>query len=226
MIKYKFVIFYIIFAIGSIDSNSQIELSSNKTNEALEVSPIEDLMREHGILNRILLIYEECIKRLAKEEEFPSGLLMQASGIIRDFIENYHEKLEEEFIFSRFEKAGEMTDLVRTLKEQHQKGRILTDYILQNAKELKNNSQKKEMQKALEEFINMYRPHEAREDTVLFPAFKTLVTQKEYDSLGEIFEDREQQLFGPDGFNKIVNEVASIEKALGIYNLSLFTPNL
>src|SRR5437016_1336583 len=29
-----------------------------------EVAPAEDLMREHGVLNRILLIYDESIRRL------------------------------------------------------------------------------------------------------------------------------------------------------------------
>lgn len=220
----RLVIFFIILVLGQIGLNAAVEPTTNKVNETIEVSPIEDLMREHGILNRVLLIYEELIKRLAKGGEFPEDLLKKSGEIIRNFIEDYHEKLEEEFIFARFEKAGEMTDLVKTLREQHQKGRILTDYVLQNIRELKDDKEKKKMQKVLEEFINMYRPHEAREDTVLFPAFKSLVTQKEYDSLGEIFEDREEQLFGKDGFNKIVEEVASIEKALGIYNLSKFTP--
>ena len=32
--------------------------------EELEVSPGEDLMREHGVLNRVLLIYEEISRRL------------------------------------------------------------------------------------------------------------------------------------------------------------------
>ena len=29
-----------------------------------EVSPAEDLMREHGVLKRVLLIYEEAIRRI------------------------------------------------------------------------------------------------------------------------------------------------------------------
>ena len=72
----------------------------------------------------------------------------------------------------------------------------------------------------------MYRPHEAREDTVLFPAFRKLVSKHEYDSLGEEFEGNEHKLFGSDGFETIVNKVAEIEKALGIYELSQFTPQL
>jgi len=72
----------------------------------------------------------------------------------------------------------------------------------------------------------MYRPHEAREDTVLFPAFRSIVSPHEYDALGEEFEDREHTLFGEEGFEKIVAEVAALEKALGIYELSRFTPKI
>jgi hemerythrin-like domain-containing protein len=70
----------------------------------------------------------------------------------------------------------------------------------------------------------MYRPHAAREDTVLFPTVHTLVSAKEYEALGDKFEDKEKELFGRDGFEKIVKEVADLEKALGIYDLAQFTP--
>src|SRR5437868_1711842 len=36
-----------------------------------EVSAAEDLMREHGVLNRILLIYEEGLRRLRVEADVP-----------------------------------------------------------------------------------------------------------------------------------------------------------
>lgn len=75
-------------------------------------------------------------------------------------------------------------------------------------------------------FNTMYRPHEAREDTVLFPAFRKIVSKHEYDSLGEEFENNEHKLFGNDGFETMVNKVADIEKSLGSYELSQFTPKL
>jgi len=70
----------------------------------------------------------------------------------------------------------------------------------------------------------MYDPHSAREDTVVFPAFHGLVTPEEFKKLGETFEDIEEEKFGKDGFNHIVNDIAKIEQVLGIYNLSQFTP--
>src|ERR1043166_2668617 len=85
-----------------------------------EIPPTEDLMREHGVLNRILMIYEEGAHKLETGADFPVTVLASGADIIRRFIEQYHEKLEEERLFPRFEKAGKLADLVRTLTEQHQ----------------------------------------------------------------------------------------------------------
>jgi len=191
-----------------------------------EVSPAEDLMREHGVLKRVLLVYEETLRRLHAGEELPPEALAEAAGIIRSFIEDYHEKLEEDFLFPRFRKANKLIDLVEVLLEQHRAGRRLTDTTLRlaNFEALKNPDDKRELSDSLQKFIRMYSPHEAREDTVLFPAFREIVSSNEYDSLGEEFEEKEHELFGEDGFDKMVERVAAIEKSLGIYDLKQFTP--
>jgi len=75
-------------------------------------------------------------------------------------------------------------------------------------------------------FVRMYEPHEAREDTVLFPEFRKIVSRHEYDALGEEFEKKENQLFGGEGFEKNVDQVAELEKRLGIYDLTHFTPQV
>jgi hypothetical protein len=90
----------------------------------------------------------------------------------------------------------------------------------------KDDKKDKPLVRAVEAFIRMYRPHEAREDTVLFPAFRKIVTAKELKELGEKFEKEEDRLFGDEGFEKTVDQVATIEKQLGIYDLAQFTPKL
>ena len=59
---------------------------------------------------------------------------------------------------------------------------------------------------------------------MLFPAFRKLMGGKELDRLGDVFEEREHKMFGEDGFEKMLDEVASIEKTLGIHDLGMFTP--
>jgi hypothetical protein len=72
-------------------------------------------------------------------------------------------------------------------------------------------------------FIRMYRPHEAREDTVLFPALREIVKPREFRALGEAFEEKEHTLFGAAGFEGIVAQVGKLEQTLGIYDLAQFT---
>jgi len=190
------------------------------------ISPAEDLMREHGVLNRILLIYDQHLHLLSAKQPFDGSVLTSAADIVRRFVEEYHEKLEEEFLFSRFRKAGKFVKLVDTLQEQHAAGRRLTAQIreLGALGTFKYVSDSDRLADALRSFLRMYRPHEAREDTVLFPAFRSIVSAHEYDALGEDFEKKEDALFGEDGFFKMVDQVAQLEKKLGIYELSQFTP--
>lgn len=208
------------------DAEKPKKRPAGKEKEEEEVSPAEDLMREHGVLKRVLLVYGEALRRLDAGEELPPEPLSEGARIIRSFIEDYHEKLEEDFLFPRFRKANTLVSLVDLLAAQHRAGRRVTDTTLHlsTLKAIRNPGERKVLGDSLRAFVRMYSPHEAREDTVLFPAFRKIVSGHEYGALGEQFEDKEHQLFGEDGFEKMVDRVAAIERKLGIYDLTQFTP--
>lgn len=189
-----------------------------------EISAVEDLMREHGALNRILLIYEKAADSISRNDENSRELIRDTARLVNSFIGDYHENLEEEFVFPRFRKAGVLVSLVDTLEKQHKAGKKLTANILGlTNSETSFKANKPDLIRNLTQFIRIYRPHEAREDTVLFPAFKSVVGDKEYMELGEQFEEKEHKLFGDDGFSGIIAQIADIEKKLGIYDLNQFT---
>jgi hypothetical protein len=83
---------------------------------------------------------------------------------------------------------------------------------------------KEPIARSMGRFIRMYRPDEAREDTVLFPAFRRIVPHKEFEELGDQFEGKEHELSGKAGFEGIVEKVAALEKQLGTYDLDAFAP--
>src|SRR3979409_715402 len=87
------------------------------------VTAPEDLMKEHGVLDRCLLLYEEGIRRLRANEEVPPEVFQHTATLVRQFVAEYHEKNNEErYIFPQFKKAGKLTDLVETLLRQHKAG--------------------------------------------------------------------------------------------------------
>jgi hemerythrin-like domain-containing protein len=184
-----------------------------------EVTPGEDLMQEHGVLERILLVHDEVVRRIEQSEAFDVSIVASAAGLVRRFIEDYHERLEEQFVFPRLEAAQRERDLVAVLLRQHARGRQLTDDITRSAAR----GSTRDLAPMLRSFGRMYRPHAAREDTVLFPAFREIVGRAAYRELGEEFEETEHELFGERGFEAVVSQIADLERALGIDDLARFT---
>jgi hemerythrin-like domain-containing protein len=203
-----------------------IAAAQGKINPDEGVTAPEDLMKEHGVLNRCLLIYEEGLRRLHGGEEVTPNVFNHTATLIRHFVEEYHEKNEENYIFPVFKKHGKLVDLVETLLSQHKAGRVVTNRIihLSSPDAFRSADNQQKIVASVEAFIRMYRPHEAREDTVLFPALRTLLTPKQVLALGDHMEEAEHKVLGDEGFEKSVAQVESIEKALGIYDLKQFTP--
>lgn len=216
------------FAVNRLFAGQTASPKESEKRMEIEVSAVEDLMREHGILRRALFVYSESADRLGKNPaaDFPADELQKTAKLFRSFGEDYHEKkLEETFIFPAVKKAGgQSAGLTDTLITQHNKGREITDYILAVTKTSKlNDDNAKSLAVALRNFVRMYRPHAAREDTVVFPAWKFTLTAKELDEMNEKFEDIEHEMFGKDGFENAVAQVTEIETALGLSDLAQFT---
>jgi len=192
------------------------------------IPPDDDLMREHGVLKRVLLCYREMTTRIQAGGPLDAQDLQGAALIIHDYIEGFHEGLEEGYVFPRLISAGQLTGTVTTLLVQHARGRVITEFLLRQATAsgVASPGTRAKLAAAMQAFDRMYQPHEAREDTVIFPAFRQIVPAGELASLGQHFADLEHQQFGTDEFAKMVGRVTSIEQNLGIYDLTQFTPQV
>jgi hemerythrin-like domain-containing protein len=192
-----------------------------------EVTATEDLMREHGVLRRALFIYSEAAARLRSNPSNVSpDAIQKTANLFRTFGEDYHEKkLEEGFIFPAVKKAGgDAGVLTSILVVQHDRGREITEYILSVTKAAKIESGDIEpLVKAMEQMVRMYRPHAAREDTVIFPAWKQTLTAQQLDKMNDKFEDIEHDMLGENGFENAVKQISEIEKGFGLADLAQFT---
>jgi len=212
---------------SATNENTKHEGPKSGEEETLEVTATEDLMREHGILRRALLVYQESAIKLRQDAAaVPPEALEKAANLFRVFGEDYHEKkLEETFIFPTVRSAPGMAgSYVDVLLQQHTRGREITDYVLSitKADRIVSNSVEP-LAKALEAFVRMYQHHAAIEDTVIFPAWKSATGEAELDELGEKFEEIEHEQFGDDGFEMALKRMEEIESSLGLSNLGMFT---
>ena len=214
-------------------TNSGGATNDDKTEPApgevapVEVTAAEDLMREHGILRRALLVYQEAATRLRSDpSSIPPDTLEKAANLFRVFGEDYHEKkIEEVFVFPIVKKSpGAPATYVDILLAQHDRGREITDYVLTLTREDRIPSNSVEpLARALESFVRMYEHHAAIEDTVVFPVWKAAVGESELDALAAKFEEIESEHFGGDGFDTALKRMEEIETSLGLSNLEMFT---
>ena len=210
----------------SFTAGTKVPQQEKKTKD-IEVTATEDLMREHGVLRRALFVYSEAAGRLrSKPSAVAPDAIVKTARLFRAFGEDYHEKkLEEMFIFPLVKwEGGQAAGLTDILIAQHNRGREITDYIIAATKAGKLYSDNIEpLVRAMESMVRMYRAHTAREDTIVFPAWKQTLTAQQLDQMGEKFEEIEHKQFGRDGFESAVRQIADIESELGLSELSQFT---
>jgi hypothetical protein len=72
-------------------------------------------------------------------------------------------------------------------------------------------------------FARMYEPHEAREDTVVYPALRGVLVQQQLDLPAERFAELKNHLYGDAALQQYLDRVAGVEQQLGIADLSVFT---
>jgi hemerythrin superfamily protein len=174
----------------------------------VEISLVEDLYREHGALNRLILIYEELISESpAQATEKLIQFFHFTATLVNDFIHKYHEESEEKNVFPVILKRSKNTHIkkiVSVLILQHKIARNLTKLILENTSvEIMKDSARK--------FIRMYLAHESREDTEVFPEYRRIV--------GSDMPNEDED----DHFVNAMHKIKEIEKELGINSLETYS---
>jgi hemerythrin-like domain-containing protein len=209
-----------------LPNGASFEAAERKDTEE-EVEAAEDLMREHGVLRRALLVYAEAASRLSRgPSDIPTDALGRTAALFRTFGEDYHERsLEEKHVFPVLTKlGGKNATIAATLKQQHDRGREITDYLSAVVRRGRiSAADGPPLARALTSFVRMYEHHAAIEDTVVFPAWKEAIPKAQYRELSEQFEELEHRMFGKDGFDDAVEKISAVERDFGLDDLAKLT---
>ena len=191
-----------------------------------DMTAVEDLLLEHGILRRALVVYREVAARLHERGEVAGDLIHSSAKLVREFGEDYHErKMEEAYVFPDVKRhGGPAAALVDVLIAQHERGRVLTDWVISVTQSSKVGAGVEELAKVLDDYALMYEAHAAWEDTVLFPAWKKAISRQLLRERRNRFEEIEYEQLGAPGFeDACLRKIADIEASLGIGDLAQLT---
>lgn len=191
-----------------------------------DMTAVEDLLREHGILRRALVVYRETAILLRTRGDVGADLIQNSAKLVREFGEDYHErKMEEAYVFPDVERhGGSAAPLVHVLVAQHERGRALTDWLIAVTQGSKIGADVEEIAKVLDDYALMYEAHAAWEDTVLFPAWKKAISKALLQERRNRFEEIEYEQLGAPGFeDACLEKIANIEASLGIGELAQLT---
>jgi len=183
----------------------------------------ETLMQQHAVADRLLLIYDASATPESASAQASTKALASAAQMLRQNVDDLHVKLEEEHIFPLFQKSGQMSDLVNTLREQHATARRLTDDILRATEGGGAGAGSETLKRDIQAYTRMLNAHTAYEETLLYPQIRTVVPASEYDQLEKNICDMARQKLGPQGFSGLVAKIAELEKSAGITGLAQFT---
>lgn len=188
-----------------------------QTGPTLRPTANENLMEEHGLNDRILVIYARAIQLMLARQSFDTECISAPARTMMTVIHDHHEVDEEELVFPVLEKVG-YGEVISHLQQEHRAGRSMTASILNSARSgvAGRRRQVRELASLMGDFIIMYTPHGGIEDSELFPAFRNAVGLERYAELARLFDARERKIGGRAAFNRHVAQITDIEYELGI----------
>lgn len=184
-----------------------------------KISATQELGVEHAMLNRIMLAMDHSMKMAGKGSKSGLEPVVRGCELIKEVVDKHHMKIEEEEVYPRFENT-KLSDLARTLKDQHVEMRKLVSRMENLAK---RGSDLDELKSTFMDFHDMTMAHAAWEESLLFPCMEGTWSDRDLKNLKETQEKHEKKLLGDDATQKVYSMLAELESAAGVSGLRDFT---
>jgi hemerythrin-like domain-containing protein len=202
-----------------------LQTALSRPGSAGEGSSAGSLLLEHGLAERIMLVYERFVKDQKSGDGADLPLINRTAQIAKSCLSDCHERNEERCLFPLFREEGYLTDMVDALEQQHNAGREVTDKIidLSTPGRIKDETHMNILMTLCRSYVFMYRPHISRENSELFPRLFRITTRGAIDDLAGKMAGATREALGEQGFAGPLREVAEIEHSLDIHDVGSYT---
>ncbi len=164
------------------------------------LDPIQELMDEHRIIEKALTALAA-----AAEQEVPLEFYERAVDFITNFADKCHHGKEEERLFPVLEEKGIPRDAgpIGCMCDEHERGR---GYV-RCMRELIKAGDLAKLQRESLEYVALLRGHIQKEDNVLFPMGRAVLSQGELERLRVKFDEVENGRQCHHHYNEMAEEL-------------------
>lgn len=164
--------------------------------------PIKKLVDEHVLIKKLLNIIPQFCANIDSTPSIDNDSILNCIDFIRSYADKYHHAKEEEILFEYFDNN---TDIIKTMLEDHKKGREYVKGVL-GAVEHNNKS---EIIKNLESYANLLTEHIKKEDEILYPWMDRNLSISQIGELFSRFDEADKKLKSyQEKYEKIIQKLS------------------
>ena len=176
----------------------------------------EILMEEHRAIERVLCSLERASTRLSRGEDVYLRFFSGCSAFFKGFVDSYHHKKEEQFLFPALVQNGLPKDTgpVAIMLAEHAQGRHLAQLLGTATLKLQAGDERRREQVILSatDYIKLFRQHIYKEEFLLSPLAERVIPVEQQANLGQSFERMQVEEFGEDVHEKYFGLAQRLEK--------------
>ncbi|MFW9935915.1 MAG: hemerythrin domain-containing protein [Candidatus Thorarchaeota archaeon] len=179
--------------------------------------PIDILLDEHKLIDRVFVIIEKVRDKLKDKEEIPAPVFWNLVEFIRGYADVIHHSKEEDILFDTLREhdtdlSKEVDRNIAVLIEEHIEALDLANEMHKAIREYHRGAPegRDKILKSVDEYLKIMKPHFKMEEDDVFPSLVKVLSQEEKDKMKADFDRFDEILGGKEvheRYHQIVEEL-------------------
>jgi len=184
-----------------------------------EDDPIALLMEEHRVIERGIRLLQKVAERIDAGRDVEASVLAELVDFVRNFADRCHHGKEEKILFQTFAEKGIPVEggPIGVMLIEHEEGRRMARVMAEAASSIKDGdlSKSKVFSENAKSYAQLLTQHIYKEDNILYPMGRRLLSEEEKEELIRRFEVVERKEIGEGVHEKYINLIKDLERRLG-----------
>ncbi len=177
------------------------------------MGPLEELREEHGAIMKVFSILRGLAPKLEEHNLDSICHFRRILEFLTVFVDHCHHAKEEAFLFPAMQKTRtKNSHLIEELISEHEKGRTMIGALDALLGRMKRDEERGAgvLVNTINEYIQLFRTHIRKENGILFPEARVILSNRDQQDMAREFEKFEEERIGKgrhEAFHRMIEEL-------------------